>query len=268
MIDPVTQWLDNPRLLTALREGDLTIEGRLAVASNATLLCTVPLGDDLELRCVYKPVAGERPLWDFPDETLGRRELASFALSEALGWHLVPPTTWREEGPAGPGMCQAWIEESDTADVVDVCAPAEVPPGWITVLEAQDQEGNPLVLVHADRADLHRVAAFDALTNNADRKGGHVILDGDDRIWCIDHGVSFHVDDKLRTVLWGWAGESIDDDVVDDLRALEPHLAATLSPWLTPEEIAVTSLRLRTLIETGTMPHPSPEWPSVPWPVF
>jgi uncharacterized repeat protein (TIGR03843 family) len=268
MIEPVDAWLDDPRLMTALREAELEVEGRLAVASNATLLCTVTLEGERQVQCVYKPVAGERPLWDFPDETLGRREMAAYALSEALGWHLVPPTAWREDGPAGPGMCQAWIAESDSADVIDVCAPADMLPGWIMVLEAEDQEGNPLLLVHADRADLHRVAVFDALTNNADRKGGHVILDTHDRIWCIDHGVSFSVDDKLRTVLWGWAGEPIDADVHADLIALQPTLRSVLAPWLDPAEIEVTVARLGALIESGAMPHPSPHWPAVPWPVF
>lgn len=268
MIDSINAWLHDPRLLTALTEGELAVQGRLAVASNATLLCTVSIEGDRLLQCVYKPVAGERPLWDFPEETLGRRELAAYALSEALGWHLVPPTVWRQDGPAGPGMCQAWIEESESADVVDVCAPAEVLPGWIQVMTAEDQQGNPLLLVHADRADLHRVAAFDALMNNADRKGGHVILDSDDRIWCIDHGVSFNVDDKLRTVLWGWAGEPIDDDVITDLATFEPNLVGVLEPWLDMAEIEETRRRLRGLIESRTMPHPSSEWPAVPWPVF
>ena len=268
MIESVDPWLDDPRLLSALLDGELTVEGRLAVASNATLLCTVSIEGDRLLQCVYKPVAGERPLWDFPDETLGRREMAAYALSEALGWKLVPPTVWREDGPVGPGMCQAWIIESESADVIDVCAPSQLPPGWIKVLDAEDQQGNPLVLVHADRADLHRVAAFDALANNADRKGGHVILDSHDRIWCIDHGVAFNADDKLRTVLWGWAGGAIDADVMADLCAVEPLLGATLEGWLSPAEIEMTAVRLHNLIETGTMPHPSPEWPAVPWPVF
>lgn len=268
MIEPVDPWLHDPRLLQALAEGELTVQGRLAVASNATLLCTVPIDGDRLLQCVYKPVAGERPLWDFPDETLGRRELAAYAVSETLGWHLVPPTVWRDDGPAGPGMCQAWIVESESADVVDVCAPSQMREGWIKVLEAEDQAGNPLLLVHADRADLHRAAAFDALANNADRKGGHVILDPHDRIWCIDHGVSFNVEDKLRTVLWGWAGEPIDDDVIADLTAFAPVLASTLEPWLSPDEIEMTARRLKSLIDTGVLPHPSPEWPAVPWPVF
>jgi uncharacterized repeat protein (TIGR03843 family) len=165
-------------------------------------------------------------------------------------------------------MCQAWIEESQTAEVVDVCAPSDVLPGWISVMTAEDQDGNLVQLVHADRSDLHKVAAFDALTNNADRKGGHVILDADDRIWCIDHGVSFNVDNKLRTVLWGWAGQPIEGEVIADLVQLEPSLRSILEPWLAPEEIDVTAQRLRVLIDTGTMPHPSPEWPAVPWPVF
>jgi uncharacterized repeat protein (TIGR03843 family) len=112
------------------------------------------------------------------------------------------------------------------------------------------------------------VAVFDAVTNNADRKGGHVILDADDRIWCIDHGVSFNVDHRLRTVLWGWAGAPIHDDVIADLMAVEPTLTSILAPWLEPEEVRVTARRLRSRIESGTMPHPSPEWPAVPSPVF
>jgi uncharacterized repeat protein (TIGR03843 family) len=168
-------------------------------------------------------------------------------------------------------MCQAWIEESQSADAVDVCAPAELQPGWIVVMNAEDQEGNPLLLVHADRDDLHRVAAFDALINNADRKGGHVIVDNDDRIWCIDHGVSFNADDKLRTVLWGWAGDPIDDDTVDSLRALKNRLGRKLGSRLrshiTAAEVDALCRRVRALVADPVMPSPSGRRP-LPWPAF
>jgi len=154
------------------------------------------------------------------------------------------------------------------AGLVDVVDRGRTPEGWLEVVEAHGTGGRPVTLVHADHPDLRRMCLFDAVVNNADRKGGHVILDADDRIWCIDHGVSFNVDEKLRTVLWGWAGEPIDDDVVADLVALEPRLPGVLDPWLSQEEVQATARRLRTLIESRTMPHPSPEWPAVPWPVF
>ncbi len=253
-----------------LRSGALEIEGRLLGASNATLRARITAGTD-EARCVVKPVAGERPLWDFPDGTLTGREVAAYEMSEALGWGLVPPTVWRDDTPVGPGMVQLWIHEVDEARPVDVVPPSAVPDGWLVVLEARDQDDRPVVLAHAAREDLMRMAAFDAVVNNADRKGGHVLADSGGRLWAIDHGVTFSEEDKLRTVLWGWAGEQVPDDIRHELAALVTVLETgldTVERFLSRTERQALRRRLDDLVESGRFPLPSAHWPAVPWPVF
>lgn len=253
-----------------LRAGALEIEGRLLGASNATLRARV-MDDTQESRCVIKPVAGERPLWDFPEGTLTGREVAAYAMSEALGWGLVPPTVWRDDTPVGPGMVQLWIHEVDDARPVGVVRPSGVPDGWLVVLEAHDQADRPVVLAHATRADLMRMAAFDAVVNNADRKGGHVLADSDGRLWAIDHGVTFSDEDKLRTVLWGWAGDPLPDDIHADLVTLAELLEVGLEEverFLSVSEREALRRRLGDLVESGSFPLPSARWPAVPWPVF
>jgi uncharacterized repeat protein (TIGR03843 family) len=220
---------------------------------------------------VYKPVAGERPLWDFPDATLGRREVAAHVISEALGWHLVPPTAWRSDGPAGPGMCQAWIEHDPSREKVAVLPPEDLPDGWIAVVEAEDDLGRPLVLAHQGTPDLQRMVLFDTVVNNADRKGGHVLVDVQDRVWGIDHGVTFSEEDKLRTVLWGWAGQPLPDDLTADLVTLAEVLGASWDPvdrWLAEEERVALRDRVRVLVREGTFPLPGGRWPALPWPAF
>lgn len=261
---------DEEPVSALLLHGELQIEGRLFSASNATLRATVSTEAD-EAVCVVKPVAGERPLWDFPDRTLSGREVAAHAVSQALGWGLVPPTVWREETPVGPAMVQLWIEEVHEARPVDVVRPDAVPSGWIAVLEARDGEGHPVALVHADRPDLARMAAFDAIVNNADRKGGHVLADASDRLWAIDHGVTFSSEDKLRTVLWGWSGEEIPPDVLRDLAHLSETFAGEyddVDRFLSLAERRALRDRLDVLLQDGRFPLPSADWPAVPWPVF
>lgn len=266
-------------VLSLLREGELSVEGRLVVASNTTLLGRVTR-DDHSVRCVYKPVSGERPLWDFPDGTLAAREVAAYELSHEAGWHVVPPTVFRDAGPFGPGMCQLWIEQSDTAHRwVDVVDPSDVAQGWLPVLEAVDADGAPVVLVHADDPALRRLALFDIVINNADRKGGHVLtaepglpgVEESTRVLGVDHGVSFNVEPKLRTVLWGWAGVETAAGERDELarlsRALEGDLGHTLSRLLTADEVAATSDRVAALREHARLPGPTGRMP-VPWPVF
>lgn len=266
-----TDWLADPRLLGLLAEGDLVIEGRIAGASNSTLRCRVEVAGEGDLICVYKPVAGERPLWDFPEWTLAHREIAAYELSEALGWGLVPPTAWRADGPGGAGMCQLWIDVDPEIDQVDVVRPGTAPTGWKLVLDATDAVGNPVELVHADSPQLRRIAAFDAVSNNADRKAGHVLADPGGRVWAIDHGVTFSTEAKLRTVIWGWAGEPIDAADLADLSALNDLLAVDYEPvdqWLDEEECVRMRTRLRRLLDRGTYPLPSGKWPAIPWPVF
>nr|WP_228046085.1 SCO1664 family protein [Saccharopolyspora sp. HNM0983] len=253
-----------------LRDGELQVQGRLVEASNATLLCAVESGP-LRAECVYKPVRGERPLWDFPDGTLAGREVAAFLLDEAAGWGLIPPTLLRE-GPFGPGMAQFWVDTEEDSEPVDLVAPDEVPTGWLPVLQAQDHRGEPVLLVHADDPQLQRLAVLDIVLNNADRKGGHVLRTPDGQVLGVDHGVALNAEDKLRTVLWGWIGQDLPAEVTDvlgRLRAeLEGPLAQQLAEHITPKEVRAVAARVERLLSEGVFPAPSGEWPAIPWPAF
>jgi uncharacterized repeat protein (TIGR03843 family) len=269
-------------LREVLAHGEITVEGRLVDASNATLLALSVL-DGVEVACVYKPTAGERPLWDFPDGTLGRREVAAYEVSAALGWDLVPPTVWRDTGPFGPGMTQAWVSPEDGGEMpaggglVDVVDRGATPDGWREVVEAHGTGGRPVTLVHADDPDLRRMCVLDSLLNNADRKGGHVLsgrvaADEPVRTYGVDHGVTFSEDEKLRTVLWGWAGEPLPDadraDVEALLDRLDESLEDRLRELLAPREVARTRQRVQRRLREGIYPLPGDGWPSLPWPAF
>ncbi|WEH42667.1 SCO1664 family protein [Streptomyces sp. NBC_01218] len=258
-------------LVTLLTEGRLTVVGRVPGASNAVLRCTVAY-EGVELPCVYKPVAGEQPLWDFPDGTLAQREVAAWEVSQATGWGLVPPTVLRE-GPYGEGMCQLWIDVvADTAPLLALVEGEEPAEGWKAVGLADVGEGNTALLVHADDTRLRRLAVLDAVINNSDRKGGHLLPAPGGLLYGIDHGVTFHSDDKLRTLLWGWAGEPLTAEAVEVLEGLaaglEPDapLAARLGALLTPAEVDAVRGRVAALRRTGRHPVPSGQWPAIPWP--
>ncbi|MBL6277978.1 SCO1664 family protein [Micromonospora fiedleri] len=265
----VTPRQDGVAAMRLLRDGELTVEGRLVDASNTTLRGILTL-DDTTARCVYKPVRGERPLWDFPDGTLAGREVAAYLVSAATGWDLVPPTVLRD-GPFGPGSCQLWIDEPDDAEPLVGFVPADaVPPRWFPIAAARDDDGTPYALAHADDPRLARLAVLDAVINNADRKGGHVLLGPDDRIYGVDHGVSFHVEEKLRTVLWGWAGRPLPTDALEVLDRLAGQvrgpLGTELAEHLTLSEITKLAARIDRLCRRGRFPQPSRDWPAVPWP--
>ncbi|MGA5132324.1 SCO1664 family protein [Streptomyces blastmyceticus] len=265
-----------PRSVTPhelLTLGELTVRGRVREASNAVLYCTVEY-EGVSAACVYKPVAGERPLWDFPDGTLAQREVAAYELSEAMGWGLVPPTVLRD-GPYGEGMCQLWVEASeDEADgrllaLVDGEEPGQ---GWKAVGFADVGEERTALLVHADDERLRRLAVLDAVINNGDRKGGHLLPAADGRLYAIDHGVTFNADDKLRTLLWGWAGEPLPEEAIEALRRLSAELAEgrpladRLVELITPAEIDALRERVADLLRTGRHREPSGQWPAIPWP--
>ncbi|MFF4531079.1 SCO1664 family protein [Streptomyces sp. NPDC001407] len=265
-----------PRSVTPhelLTLGELTVRGRVREASNAVLYCTVEY-EGVSAACVYKPVAGERPLWDFPDGTLAQREVAAYELSEAMGWGLVPPTVLRD-GPYGEGMVQLWVEASeDAADgrllaLVDGEEPGQ---GWKAVGFADVGEERTALLVHADDERLRRLAVLDAVINNGDRKGGHLLPAADGRLYAIDHGVTFNADDKLRTLLWGWAGEPLPEEAIEALRRLSAdladgsRLAGRLAELITPAEISALRERVADLLRTGRHREPSGQWPAIPWP--
>ena len=262
--------IDADSALQLLRHGELSVEGRLVDASNASLLCEIGL-DGAQARCVYKPVAGERPLWDFPDGTLAGREVATYLLSEATGWRIVPPTVLRD-GPFGPGMCQLWVDADPSVRLIDVVPPSRLPAGWLRVLDALGSGGQPVVLGHADDARLRRMAVLDAVVNNADRKGGHVLPLPDGQVLGVDHGVCFHVESKLRTVLWGWAGEALSGEETTVLHRLgeqlDGDLGAQLATLLTRAEVRATRRRIDGLLSDGRFAVPSEGWPSIPWPPF
>jgi uncharacterized repeat protein (TIGR03843 family) len=252
-----------------LERGELVVEGRLVAASNTTLLCRIA-GPDGNARCVYKPAAGERPLWDFPDGTLAAREYAAYLVSEAAGWQLVPPTVLRD-GPYGPGMCQLWVDESGE-EMVDIVPRDAVRDGWLAALHAVDGDGEPVTLVHADDPRLRRLALFDIVINNADRKAGHILVDSRGMLLGVDHGVSFHAEDKLRTVLWGWAGTELGRDERDLLLQLltetEGALGSQLAELLAAEELRAMRERISRLVGHGRLPAIEDRPRPIPWPVF
>ena len=246
--------------------GELTLHGRVLPASNATFV-----GELGEVKVVYKPVAGERPLWDFPDGTLAGREVAAYVVSETLGWRVVP-RTWLGDGPHGPGMLQLWAEPDLGQDAVDLVPEGRVPAGWLHVFDGLDRDDRPISLIHEDSAALRRMAVFDVLVNNADRKGGHVLAMPDGHRHGVDHGLTFHVEHKLRTVLWGWAGEALIAEeragVERVLEALADDLGDRLEEWVRPAEVAALRRRAERLLRAGTLPDPAGQWPVIPWPPF
>jgi uncharacterized repeat protein (TIGR03843 family) len=262
--------LDDDAVEDVLTRGSLELEGRLVQASNASFLCQVSL-DGISLPCIYKPVAGERPLWDFPEGTLAARERAARMVSEAGGWHVVPPTVLRD-GRFGSGMVQRWVDIDPDLELVTVVAEDALEPGWLAVLEAEDEDGDPVFLVHADDDRLRSVAVLDAVINNADRKGGHVLPDGAGHVWGCDHGVTFHEENKLRTVLWGWAGDGLRQADVEALERLQVWLGSepgrALRPLLRRREIMALQRRVTALLAARAMPSPGRSWRVIPWPAM
>jgi hypothetical protein len=221
----------------------MEVHGRIAGSSNATRLVTCRLGAE-ELLAVYKPSKGERPLWDFPGG-LFRREVAAFALSEILGWGLVPETVVRDEGPFGPGSVQRFVHEDGTSHYFTL----RDEPKW--------------------QPSLMRLCAFDVVANNADRKSGHVLL-AEDRLWAIDNGLCFNTHDKLRTVIWDFGGEPLDQDVVEDLaRLVHTEPPPSLCALLEPDEVAATLDRASWLLSLRALPELVDDggWPPYPWPL-
>jgi hypothetical protein len=228
--------------ITLLSEGELELVGRLWASTNNAMLC-LARREGLEAACIYKPVVGERPLGDFPDYTLARREVAAFTVSRATGWEIVPPTVLRD-GPFGEGMVQLWIKADDAED--------------------------PVALVVNEDPRLRRMAAFDAAVNNTDRKAGHLVPVPGGHVYGVDHGVTFSPVPKLRTVLWAWRGQPFNDEELAVLRALrlglDGSLGTELRALLDPIEVAATVRRIDRLLEAGVFPQPDPRWPALPWP--
>jgi len=230
--------------LAALRNEPLEVVGLLPYASNYTFLAR--LADDSEQLVIYKPTRGERPLWDFPHGTLAAREAAAYLVSEAAGWGIVPPTALRGDGPLGGGSVQVFIEH--------------------------DPDLHYFILRETRLDDFEIFAAFDVVTNNADRKAGHLLQDAGGRLWGVDHGLTFNVEDKLRTVIWEFADRKVSDEAMANLRALSRSLEeggglrAQLAELLADDEIAALAARVTLLLRTGAYPQPGGHRP-YPWPL-
>ncbi|MEW6716925.1 MAG: SCO1664 family protein [Chloroflexota bacterium] len=234
-------------ILAILQNGGLSLKGEFRWGSNYTFLIQVNHNGQSFL-AVYKPSLGERPLWDFPAHSLTKREVAAYLVSQALGWHLIPPTVYRLEAPHGPGSLQQFIQHDPQYHYFNF---------------------RPEHLLR-----LRPVALLDVLINNADRKGSHLILDPQDNLWAIDHGVCFHEDDKLRTVIWDFAGEPIPEEMMDDINSLceqlerKSSLLAALSDYLTPREISAILSRSKKLTETRQFPYPPSDRRAFPYPLI
>ena len=217
---------------------EMEVIGRLIDASNASLLCQYPDGKKI----IYKPIAGERPLWDFPDGNLASREVVAYYISELGGFHLVPKTVLRD-GPFGLGAVQEWIEVDDEVDVVN--------------------------FVQSDGSILRNMALFDAIINNADRKFGHILVGPDGDVYGCDHGVSFHEEDKLRTVLWQFADLDLTEHEIEKIKIILGGLDESyLADLLTTDEIDALKSRAGKLLDLKKFPMPNPNWPAIPWPPY
>jgi len=227
-----------------LVQGEMVVTGRLIDASNATLLAECSFENE-KIKCIYKPVAGERPLWDFPDGNLAQREYAAYLISKHAEFDLVPFTILRD-GPFGVGMVQQWIDIDESVDLA--------------------------TFFSTDDSQLRKMALFDAIVNNTDRKIGHLLPQSDGKLFGCDHGVTFHHEYKLRTVLWQWAGDSLTQNEEQTLKYLSQKLKDTkienLSSLITNHEYQALISRVDDLLATGTFPMPSHDWPAIPWPAF
>ena len=266
--------------LELLRGSRIEPVGVLTEASNLTVLVDLLDGSGAATghQAVYKPVRGERPLADFPARTLAAREVAAYLVSCAGGWDLVPTTLLRD-GPLGPGSVQWWVEQTPervsdpSAGLVEVLAPEDVQDGWLPVVSGTGAEGEEVVVVHADVPDLRSLAVLDAVLTNADRKAAHLTRDVDGRLRGFDHGLCLHVDDKLRTVLWGWAGAPLREEDVQALTALRDALGrdalgAGLTALLSAAEVEALGARTSRLLDAGRMPLPPAGRYPLPWPLW
>lgn len=237
--------MDKKMILLALQKGELDLQGQFMRGSNYTFSGKLTF-EGQTMQVVYKPTRGEQPLWDFPSGSLAKREVAAYLVSEALGWELVPPTIYRRQAPIGPGSLQFYIEH--------------------------DPKYHYFNFTPEDRQRLKTTVLFDLIINNADRKGSHVLFDSDGHLWLIDHGVCFHVEDKLRTVIWDFAGEPIPVPLQEDcfrfLEQIEPETSffRQLVEYIRQSEVRAISRRVEELLDSGLFPYPPEDRRVYPWP--
>ena len=252
-----------------LSSGKIEILGLIHESSNGALKARIELENNT-IHAIIKPNALIRPLWDFPNTDLNNREIATFKLSESLKLNFVPTCVLREIKEIGTCLVQEWIEEVSN-DLVIIRDNLEIPSDYRKVVNGYDELNKLVVLAHQDSDDLRKIALFDFIINNADRKGGHILKDKNQKIWVIDHGVSWHKENKLRTILWGWVGEELNPNDLTLLNIAQDVLNKWLSheqTLISNDEIKAALTRIEVVLKEGKFPEPSKEWPAIPWPIF
>ena len=252
-----------------LLNGEIEIEGLIPDSSNGALKVLVS-NSKQSLEAIIKPEVSIRPLWDFPDLDLNNREYATYLLDRELNLNYVPDTVMRNVEGIGKSLIQEWVTESDN-DLIIVKSPEDIPEEYLKVLQGYDELNKLITLAHKNNRDLRNLCLFDLVINNADRKGGHLLMDSANKMWAIDHGVSWHFESKIRTVLWGWIDETFNDQDI----ALLNNAKKVIQTWkdeefiyLSEEEIEQTIKRVDGLLKENAFPQPGDQWPAVPWPIF
>ena len=255
--------------LEVLQHGIVDIEGLIPDSSNGAIKVSFTKENNT-VEAIIKPTVSIRPLWDFPNRDLNNREHATFLFDQELGLNMVPPTVLRDLEGIGQLLAQEWIEEIDN-DLVIVKSPDEIPKEYLKVLQGYDELNKLITLAHKDTQQLRNLCLFDLVINNADRKGGHLLTDRNERNWAIYHGVTWHEEPKIRTVLWGWIGQKFNDADNDFLSSA----LMTLEKWekgnfeyLLSSEIKQGMQRTQELLKNQLFPRPGDQWPAVPWPIF
>ena len=255
--------------LDLLLSGEIEIEGLIHDSSNGALKVLVS-NSQQNMHAIIKPEVSIRPLWDFPDMDLNNREYATYLLDRALELNYVPETVMRDVQGIGNSLIQEWIKESDN-DLIIVKSPEDIPQDYLKVLQGYDELNKLITLAHKDDRDLRNLCLFDLVINNADRKGGHLLMDTDHKMWAIDHGVSWHQESKIRTVLWGWIDIAFNDEDITLLEKAKNVLQAWKEEdfnYLSEIEIEQSIKRVDELLEINAFPQPGDQWPAVPWPIF
>jgi uncharacterized repeat protein (TIGR03843 family) len=255
--------------LDLLLNGEIEIEGLIPDSSNGALKVLVS-NSKQSVEAIIKPEVSIRPLWDFPDLDLNNREYATYLLDRELNLNYVPDTVMRNVEGIGKSLIQEWVTESDN-DLIIVKSPEDIPEEYLKVLQGYDELNKLITLAHKNNRDLRNLCLFDLVINNADRKGGHLLMDSANKMWAIDHGVSWHFESKIRTVLWGWIDETFNDQDI----ALLNNAKKVIQTWkeeefiyLSKEEIEQAIKRVEGLLKENAFPQPGDQWPAVPWPIF
>lgn len=255
--------------LDLLLNGEIEIEGLIPDSSNGALKVLVS-NSKQSVEAIIKPEVSIRPLWDFPDLDLNNREYATYLLDRELNLNYVPDTVMRNVEGIGKSLIQEWVTESDN-DLIIVKSPEDIPEEYLKVLQGYDELNKLITLAHKNNRDLRNLCLFDLVINNADRKGGHLLMDSANKMWAIDHGVSWHFESKIRTVLWGWIDETFNDQDI----ALLNNAKKVFKTWkdekfiyLSKEEIEQAIKRVEGLLKENAFPQPGNQWPAVPWPIF